>query len=60
MRFIYTMPTYHNPTGVTMAPARRQALLDIAAQQAVPIVEDNLFDQLYYDQPPPPSLKAIC
>jgi DNA-binding transcriptional MocR family regulator len=60
VRFIYTMPTFHNPTGVTMPLARRRALLDAAARQAVPIVEDNLFEKVYYDGgPPPPSLKAL-
>jgi DNA-binding transcriptional MocR family regulator len=59
VRFIYTMPTFHNPTGVTLPVARRRALLEIAARQAVPIIEDNLFEQLYYEQPPPPSLKAL-
>ncbi|MCC6629792.1 MAG: PLP-dependent aminotransferase family protein [Chloroflexi bacterium] len=59
VRFIYTMPTYHNPTGATMPLAHRRALLEAAARQATPIVEDNLFDQLYFDQPPPPSLKAL-
>jgi DNA-binding transcriptional MocR family regulator len=59
VRFVYTMPTFHNPTGVTMPVARRRALLAAAARQATPIVEDNLFDQLYFDQPPPPSLKAL-
>ena len=59
VRFIYTMPTYHNPTGVTMPLARRQALLDVAARHSAPIVEDNLFEKIFYDQPPPPSLKAL-
>ena len=59
VRFIYTMPTFHNPTGATMPLERRRALLAVAGRQSTPIVEDNLFDQLYYDQPPPPSLKAL-
>lgn len=59
IRFIYTMPTFHNPTGVTLPVDRRRALLELAARQAVPIIEDNLFEQLYYEQPPPPSLKAL-
>lgn len=59
VRLIYTVPTFQNPTGATLPLARRRALLAVAARQAIPIIEDNPFDQLSFGQPAPPSLKAL-
>jgi len=58
-RFIYTVPTYQNPTGATMSLARRERLLALAQQYQVPIVEDDPFGDLYFDEPPPPPIKAL-
>jgi DNA-binding transcriptional MocR family regulator len=58
-RFIYTVPTYQNPTGVTMSLARREQLLALAQKYQVPIVEDDPFSDLHFDQPPPPPIKAL-
>lgn len=56
---IYVTPSFHNPTGVTMPLERRRSLLDLAAQVGVPILEDASYDHLYYDTPPPPTLKSL-
>jgi DNA-binding transcriptional MocR family regulator len=58
-RFIYTVPTYQNPTGVTMSLERRERLLALAQQHHVPIVEDDPFSELFFDAPPPPPIKAL-
>ncbi|HDQ71746.1 MAG TPA: PLP-dependent aminotransferase family protein [Chloroflexi bacterium] len=58
-KFIYTVPTYQNPTGATMSLERRQRLLALAQQYQVPIVEDDPFSDLYFDDPPPPPIKAL-
>jgi DNA-binding transcriptional MocR family regulator len=58
-RFIYTVPTYQNPTGATMSLERRERLLALAQQYQVPIVEDDPFSDLYFDEPPPPPIKAL-
>jgi DNA-binding transcriptional MocR family regulator len=58
-RFIYTVPTYQNPTGTTMSLERRERLLDLAQRYQVPVVEDDPFSDLYFHQPPPPSIKAL-
>jgi len=58
-RFIYTVPTYQNPTGATMSPERRERLLALAQRYQVPIVEDDPFGDLYFDEPPPPPIKAL-
>jgi DNA-binding transcriptional MocR family regulator len=56
---IVTIPTYHNPTGVTMSVARRQHLLALAAKHNVPIIEDDWGRTLCYDGAAPPPLKAM-
>ncbi len=58
-RFIYTVPTYQNPTGATMSLERRERLLALAQRYQVPIVEDDPFGELYFHQPPPPPIKAF-
>jgi 2-aminoadipate transaminase len=57
--FIYTTPTYQNPTGATLAVARRRRMLELARAHRVPIVDDNCYGDLDFDRPPPPSIKAL-
>jgi 2-aminoadipate transaminase len=59
-RFAYLLPNYQNPTGRCIGAARRQALVQAAAQAGVPIVEDNPYGELWYDAPPPPPLAALA
>jgi 2-aminoadipate transaminase len=58
-KFLYTIPTYQNPMGVTMAPARRRALIDLAAERGLVIVEDDPYGDLAFDGEPAPVLKAL-
>lgn len=58
-QLIYTLPTFQNPSGKVMSYERRQALLSLAQQYQVPILEDDPYGELYYDDPPPPSLKSF-
>jgi len=57
-RFFYVLPNFQNPTGRSMSEARRQALVDAAQAAGVPIVEDNPYGDLWFDQPPPKPLTA--
>jgi len=57
-RFLYVLPNFQNPTGRTMSEARRAALVQRAAQLGLPLVEDNPYGDLWFDQPPPPPLTA--
>lgn len=57
-RFLYVLPNFQNPTGRTMAEARRAALVTRAAQLGLPLVEDNPYGDLWFDQPPPAPLTA--
>ena len=58
-KFIYTLPTFQNPTGVTLSLARRHALLALAARYGVPIVEDDPYGEIVYGDDPPPRLAAL-
>lgn len=58
-RFAYLLPNYQNPTGRVMSLARRQALMAAAQAARVPVVEDNPYGDLWFDQPPPASLSSL-
>ena len=58
-KLIYTLPTFQNPSGLVMSPARRLALLELARRHQVPIVEDDPYRDLAYDGTPPPPLAAL-
>jgi 2-aminoadipate transaminase len=58
-KFLYTVPTYQNPMGVTISGARRHALVDLARRHQLVIVEDDPYGDLSYDGPPSPTLKAL-
>jgi 2-aminoadipate transaminase len=57
-KLIYVMPTFQNPTGACMSPARREALVKLAVRYETPLVEDDFDGELYYDAPPPPAVKG--
>ena len=59
-RFLYAVPTFNNPAGVSLAAERRQALIDLAAAEALLIVEDDAYRELFYGDPAPPSLWSIA
>ncbi|ODA40349.1 PLP-dependent aminotransferase family protein [Desulfosporosinus sp. BG] len=58
-KFIYTLPTFQNPSGTKMSLSRRQELLKLAYQYHVPILEDDPYSELYYEGMPSPSLKSM-
>ena len=57
-RFMYLLPNFQNPTGRTMPEARREAVLAVCREHGLPIVEDNPYGELWFDQPPPAPLLA--
>lgn len=59
-RLLYTIPTFHNPTGVTLGLERRRALVGMAAARNLLIVEDDVYRELAYDEAAPPSLYALA
>jgi DNA-binding transcriptional MocR family regulator len=57
-RLLYTIPTFHNPTGRVMPDERRAELLSLAAREELLVVEDDTYRELSYDGPSPASLWA--
>ncbi|OZG63623.1 GntR family transcriptional regulator [Bifidobacterium hapali] len=45
---LYTIPTNHNPTGITMSMDRRRALIDCCVANRLPIIEDGAYQDLYF------------
>jgi 2-aminoadipate transaminase len=58
-KFLYLMPTFQNPGGVTLPLARRQRLIALAEEHGLPLVEDDPYSALRYDGEPLPSLLAL-
>ncbi|MER5423042.1 PLP-dependent aminotransferase family protein [Streptosporangium roseum] len=58
IKFLYTIPTFQNPAGVTLNAARRQQVLDICQRADVLIVEDNPYGMLGFDGEPMRALRA--
>ena len=58
-KFIYVVPNFQNPSGITMSVKRREALVDLAARYQIPIVDDNPYGELRYSGDPVPSLKDL-
>ncbi len=46
IKFIYTIPEFQNPTGITMSLKRREELIQIAIENEIPILEDNPYEEL--------------
>ena len=57
-RFFYVLPNFQNPTGRTMSEESRAALSAQASALGLPIVEDNPYGELWFDEPPPLPLTA--
>ncbi len=58
-KFIYTVPNFQNPTGVTMAAERRRELLEIAREFDLIILEDNPYGMLRFEGDALPTISAI-
>ncbi|MBB4843126.1 2-aminoadipate transaminase [Paucibacter oligotrophus] len=58
-RFAYLLPNYQNPTGRVMSAGRREEAVAAARAAGVPIVEDNPYGDLWFDEPPLPSLSSL-
>lgn len=58
-KFLYTIPTFHNPAGVTLTLERRRRIVELAAQFGVLIVEDDAYVDLRFRGEPVPPLAAL-
>jgi len=58
-KLFYIIPTFQNPNGRVLTLTERRELLRLAARHQLIIVEDDPYSELYYNEPPPLSLKAL-
>ncbi len=56
---LYTIPTFHNPTGRVLSLQRRQQLLKICGEKGLPLIEDDAYRELWLDEVPPPPIKSF-
>jgi 2-aminoadipate transaminase len=58
-KYIYTIPTVHNPTGTIMPEARRAELLALSQSHGVPVFEDDCYADLIWSGTRPPAIHAM-
>ena len=58
-RMLYLIPTFQNPSGVTLAAGRRQPILDLAERYNLLVIEDDVYRDLAFEGRPPTSLFAL-
>ncbi|WLV25967.1 PLP-dependent aminotransferase family protein [Aciduricibacillus chroicocephali] len=56
---LYTIPSFHNPTGVLMTNNRRMQIIKACEHERLPIIEDDVYRDLWIDTPPPLPLKTM-
>jgi len=59
IKFLYTIPNFHNPAGVTLSWERRLEILEIARQNDILVLEDNPYGLLYFDRPAPDAMRSV-
>ncbi len=59
VKFLYTIPNFQNPTGVTQTVERRRAIIEIAKEHDLLIIEDNPYGLLTLDAAPMPALRSM-
>jgi 2-aminoadipate transaminase len=58
-KFVYTVPNFHNPAGVTMTLQRRKKLIELAHTYDLLIIEDDPYGEIRFEGEPIPSLLAL-
>jgi DNA-binding transcriptional MocR family regulator len=58
VKLIYTIPSFHNPAGVTQGPERRRQVLDVAQRAGIAVLEDDPYGLLGFEGEPPRALRA--
>lgn len=56
---LYTNPCFHNPTGILMSKKRREEILAASENAQLPIIEDDIYRELWIDEIPPDPIKTI-
>ena len=59
VKLLYTIPTFQNPSGITMTAARRAEVMALCKKYGVIILEDDPYCDIYYDGQPPAAIKSF-
>jgi len=59
IKFLYTVPTFSNPAGVTLTWGRRLEVLEICRANDILVLEDNPYGLLYFDGQPPHAMRSV-
>jgi DNA-binding transcriptional MocR family regulator len=59
IKFLYLVPNFANPSGVTLAKERRPRILEICKKNHILVLEDNPYGLLYFDKPVPDALRSM-
>jgi 2-aminoadipate transaminase len=59
VKMIYTIPSFQNPTGRTWSMERRRALVRLASEYDIPVIEDNPYGELCFDGETPGAMQAM-
>nr|WP_320147412.1 PLP-dependent aminotransferase family protein [uncultured Anaeromusa sp.] len=59
IKFAYVIPDFQNPTGKTWSPSRRQAFMKLVNKYRLPVIEDNPYGELRFENAIPPSLQTL-
>lgn len=59
VKMIYTIPTFQNPSGITMSLEKRKALYEIALENNIVIIEDNPYGELVFNGEKMPTIKSM-
>jgi DNA-binding transcriptional MocR family regulator len=57
--FLYTIPTFQNPSGRSLSPERRRRIVEIVRTHGLPVLEDDPYGLVRYEGEPPPSLHSL-
>ena len=56
---VFTIPTFHNPTGTVMPLEKRKELIHFCEKEGLPIIEDDVYREIWFEDSPPPPLKSL-
>jgi len=59
VKAVWCMTNFQNPVGASMPEAKKQALVELLARHQVPLIEDDVYAELYYSQQAPKPAKAF-
>ncbi|WP_241987679.1 PLP-dependent aminotransferase family protein [Cryobacterium sp. TMT1-66-1] len=59
IKFLYTIPSFHNPAGITLSWTRRMEILEICRSNNILVLEDNPYGLLYFDKQAPDAIRSL-